>query len=372
MSKWFLKIRSNVNLEGDLQLAEREIKHLFNDNTPITIENIDELNGVCPKYAQTSNSRNKGIIGYLVSNPFVDIDRIVTLLSFIQEIWQVKEFASKKKPYAVENGNFVCIVPFMALAELLFYSPKVDEDSISKLLFALAYGKEDVKPIKRANTSAPHIHSFHIYKAKFFPRFVRSLLVSNINIHQQEVKVCDPFVGSVTTLIEGSLMGFDSCGIDIDPLSCFISETKSQALDTSPKFLQYPVHEGLFSTFNSGIKYEFPDVIRKKFQRWNSMNEMNEYEEQISAELSKIDAETGYFKSLHKIALSDALTKKFNIRMMGTGSGRFALEIAKTDLTSLIKNNIALLNIYKNNELLTTWVEEYLIIHNSLNFSYTI
>lgn len=43
------------------------------------------------------------------------------------------------------------------------------------------------------------------------------------------------------------------------------------------------------------------------------------------------------------ICLSDALTRKFVIRMMGTGVGRFALEIAKTSLDTLIISNLKLL-----------------------------
>ncbi len=54
-------------------------------------------------------------------------------------------------------------------------------------------------------------------------------------------------------------------------------------------------------------------------------------------------------KKLYMISISDALTRKFNIRMMGTGSGRFAMEIGKTPLQKIIDSdmeyNIACLEI---------------------------
>ena len=68
---------------------------------------------------------------------------------------------------------------------------------------------------------------------------------------------------------------------------------------------------------------------------------MEAYQREISSELDLIKADSQDYQKIHKIALSDALTRKFNIRMMGTGSGRFALDIAKTPLKSIIKSNLS-------------------------------
>ena len=134
-------------------------------------------------------------------------------------------------------------------------------------------------------------------------------------------------------------MGFDSFGYDIDPLSCFISETKAKALGIKINDLanSHP------SICNSRIndQYTFPEEIQRKFRRWGTLDEMYQYEKEISNELHLINNEIGFYKTLNQIALSDALTRKFNIRMMGTGSGRFALEIGKTSLQSLIKGNMS-------------------------------
>ncbi len=68
-------------------------------------------------------------------------------------------------------------------------------------------------------------HNLHIYKAKFFPRLVRSLI--NTNLLELEGKVLlDPFVGSGTALLEALLMGLPATGIDLDPLCVAMSQAK--------------------------------------------------------------------------------------------------------------------------------------------------
>ena len=79
--------------------------------------------------------------------------------------------------------------------------------------------------------------------------------------------------------------------------------------------------------------------LYSEFQRWNNVEEQNDYERQITKELRRIAKEDGVLMEIDKISLSDALTKKFNIRMMGTGSGRFALDIAKKPLKTILDVN---------------------------------
>ena len=172
-----------------------------------------------------------------------------------------------------------------------------------------------------------------------------------MNFDTNELNICDPYVGSGTTLIESSLLGYKSFGYDIDPLSCFISGVKSRAIDIKINDLCIPSKD-LIPTPSKCV-FSFPTEIAKKFERWNKFEEREQYEKEISKELDLIEQETGFYKQLHQIALSDALTRKFNIRMMGTGSGRFALEIGSKSLKALINSNIKTsLNALKTIELL--------------------
>src|SRR5207248_8002090 len=77
------------------------------------------------------------------------------------------------------------------------------------------------------STTSHLSHGIHYYKAKFFPRMARSML--NICLQRLDGEthsVIDNFVGSGTTLLEASILGIPSVGLDIDPLSVMIANAK--------------------------------------------------------------------------------------------------------------------------------------------------
>lgn len=338
MQNIYLKLRNNIVLDSDLQLAEREINHVFEECKPVYFGEATAYNTIPQKHL-LSNSRANGVIGYWVSGNLISISRVVHYLSFIQEIWSRDEIVDSA--YSTKVEDLYCTIPLMAMSEILFFVKEPSKQSIIQIVEALATGKDSNKDITQAihrvKTSAPHVHSFHTYKAKFFPRFVRSLIISNSELENESPTICDPFVGSGTTLIESALMGFHSIGIDVDALSCFISSVKCDSLH-----LGTSESDGCISQISAIGKnqYTFPMEIVKKFQRWDKLDEMAEYQDEISSILNQIDQLDVPNRDLLKISLSDALTRKFNVRMMGTGSGRFALEIGKTSLSSLIQSDL--------------------------------
>lgn len=340
----FLKLRNNISMEGDIQLARIEVTHMFNKVEDINRSTMPEEISFPTKEHILSFARSFELIGFNVAKPNWGLRECIIYLSFIQEIWfKDGEIEAYEAPYIKKmNGGF-CAIPLMAMSEFLSYSGTPNKDTAIHLINALTLSdinKKIEKIILKRITSAPHVHSLHAYKAKFFPRFVRALIVANLNFDSETTIVCDPYLGSGTTLVECSLMGLNSYGIDIDPLSCLISKIKLDAMDMREEDL-------LFNSFfqhlayKSNTIYEFPDAIKKKFVKWNTIDEMEAYQREISSELDLIKADSQDYQKIHKIALSDALTRKFNIRMMGTGSGRFALDIAKTPLKSIIKSNLS-------------------------------
>lgn len=70
-------------------------------------------------------------------------------------------------------------------------------------------------------------HDLHPYPAKFIPQIPRELVVKLTGPGDW---VLDPFCGSGTTLVECALIGRNTVGTDINPLSCKISQAKSTAL----------------------------------------------------------------------------------------------------------------------------------------------
>ena len=68
-------------------------------------------------------------------------------------------------------------------------------------------------------------HGFHKYPAKFIPDIPKWAIKKYLNEEKGKI-ILDPFCGSGTTLVEGLLAGHNVIGIDIDPLSLWISKSK--------------------------------------------------------------------------------------------------------------------------------------------------
>lgn len=68
-------------------------------------------------------------------------------------------------------------------------------------------------------------HTFHKYAGKFIPEIPRWAFRSYVD-EMTEALIVDPFVGSGTTLVEASLAGGRSVGVDVDPLARLIAKVK--------------------------------------------------------------------------------------------------------------------------------------------------
>ena len=79
-------------------------------------------------------------------------------------------------------------------------------------------------------------HGLHEYRGKFFPQLVRALI--NIAQLPEDALVLDPMCGSGTTLVETLLAGRRAYGLDMNPLSAFVSNVKCQALALKPDDLE--------------------------------------------------------------------------------------------------------------------------------------
>ena len=71
------------------------------------------------------------------------------------------------------------------------------------------------------------IEGIHPYPAKFIPDIPRALL--SVLPVQHGTAVLDPFCGSGTTMVESQRRGFDTIGIDLNPIACLISRIKTGA-----------------------------------------------------------------------------------------------------------------------------------------------
>ena len=78
-------------------------------------------------------------------------------------------------------------------------------------------------------------HGLHEYRGKFFPQLVRALM--NVANLRDGAVVLDSMCGSGTTLVEAKLSGKRAYGLDINPLSVFVSNVKCESLALRPSGL---------------------------------------------------------------------------------------------------------------------------------------
>jgi tRNA G10 N-methylase Trm11 len=188
-------------------------------------------------------------------------------------------------------------------------------------------------------------HSFHKYKAKFFPRMARAL--ANYTV-PGDGRILDPFAGSGTLLVEAALMGMDATGVDIDPLSVFIARSKVDALTVATAHFDEAassMRDGLGGPDGQGSlltehvrseRFRLPEFIGSK---------MPDQRATVEAEVSAIRAAVhqvpvGPPRNLLFIALSHALATKVSLRWMGTGDNRFALSVAKRSVAQIMAGQV--------------------------------
>ena len=115
-----------------------------------------------------------------------------------------------------------------------------------------------------------HTHGFHKYPAKFIPHIPKWAITKYLNGNKDK-NILDPFCGSGTTLVEGVLAGYNTIGIDIDPLSAMISKVKTTRLDE--KELKN-ISEWLVEEINTKKKGKFkPDC--ETIEHWFTKDAMS-------------------------------------------------------------------------------------------------
>ncbi len=136
----------------------------------------------------------------------------------------------------------------------------VVRNSVSPEQIASQLPFNDSAPLPNRRILRYGSHGIHEYRGKFFPQLVRALI--NISKTTDKGIVADPMCGSGTTILEGVLSGQTAIGIDLNPLSTFMSRTKVEILKITPDELNREyrkIHDALLrskpSDKSSGLKY---------------------------------------------------------------------------------------------------------------------
>lgn len=90
-------------------------------------------------------------------------------------------------------------------------------------------------------------HGYHRYPAKFIPQLAARIIKEN---SQTGDLVCDPFMGSGTTLVEAIINGRRAYGTDINPVAVLIAKAKTTPIE--PTKLQHEVNK-VFSQLQAAL-----------------------------------------------------------------------------------------------------------------------
>lgn len=365
--KLLFKLRSNITLDGDLELAERELRALV--QCPIEPIGEDFLSSwqqagwVLPKDVATHRC---GVVGYLCHTRPIELNLLFRRLSFCEQVFGIAPDNESTREQLAQlpdslvrvrqvNGQIAFMfVPFNAIAEWSDVvarrasSPKETGVMLDYLCNALVDEVPVELPqaarsiISTKQTTGHLFHGLHVYKAKFFPRMARAFL----NLCEGAT-VLDPFAGSGTALVEAAVMGIPAIGVDIDPLSVAIARAKAQLLfddgaiaeaipnalvrlDNSAKgqgsLFEIAETHALYSVTPTFLRRRVPEPI------------LREVETDVADILSAL-RDLPPCSPLH-IALSDALSRKFKFRFLGLGYGRFSLTIQPRRLRQMFVENL--------------------------------
>lgn len=101
-----------------------------------------------------------------------------------------------------------------------------------KVTYQSLVEKDDTLKISKQHTRYS-THGIHEYKGKFNPQIVHCMV--NLFGITTDHKVLDPFNGSGTTILECAHIGIQAQGADINPMACFIANSKICALSINVK-----------------------------------------------------------------------------------------------------------------------------------------
>ena len=151
-------------------------------------------------------------------------------------------------------------------------------------------------------------HGLHEYRGKFFPQLVRALM--NIARLPDDAVVLDPMCGSGTTLVEARLSGRRGYGLDMNPLSVFVTDVKCQALTLNSEEL-IAAYRNLRKMLHATPLKRAPkrsallaDDDRTYLERWFAPRTLMELDH-IEGAIHRLSSER--IRNFHRVCLSNIL-----------------------------------------------------------------
>jgi DNA modification methylase len=386
--EFIFKLRQNIDLEGDLALAKMELGAFL----PGAVQGVADITAVAQRIPQLAKLRKFGTLDsyvrqtgtqfYAGNGSLAILPDLIRCVSFIQRIYCVTQDVEEVRRLLIRienelgpviayhtDGDLIIIqaIPHCALFEFSDVvarhsdsatETKLNLDAMLDALLDRTDNRHACKLAKAAlsacSTTSHLSHDIHYYKAKFFPRLARSML--NVCVQRpgnQPHRVIDNFVGSGTTLLEASSLGLPSVGLDIDPLSVLIARAKLEAVRLDSDLLAREVGRTLqfleAQARGQLILFEratFGEIGALTFPAWLMKNRKMtpEIAAELGREIGNVQTAVAVcdprVRSLFRVLMSDAISRKIRMRFLGTGVGRFSLTFAKTTISQIFSKSL--------------------------------
>jgi hypothetical protein len=388
-AQFIFKLRNNISLEGDVKLAEMEIQSFLPN---ILIKPITAFEALINQEASLSNfkeltalnsyARRSGLYGYIAIGNFDLLPVLIRRLSFVQNIYCLVDYHEKSYSFLsycerilgevlhyeiVEERLIICAIPHFTLIELSDVvarrakNASETKQNLQFMLNGLLNRNGNLKELRIAeealkaqNTTSHLSHDIHYYKAKFFPRLVRSTLnICNQKLGGTNHRVIDCFSGSGTTLLEAAMLDMESFGIDIDPLSVLIAKSKIEILQIPSSHLSDEVSAVLETLENQTaaqlnlftINQNTSNIAPINFPTWLMKNRKmsQEIAMKLISEIQQVRVAVATaspeLQDFFQVLMSDAIARKIKMRFLGTGVGRFSLSFTQKSIPSSFKDS---------------------------------
>lgn len=146
-----------------------------------------------------------------------------------------------------------------------------------------------------------YTHCYHNYPAMMIPQIVRAL-IEEYRPEGRLRTLLDPYMGSGTSLVEASIAGIDSVGIDVNPLACLISDVKTRHYDL------HLIERSYRYFIDSMDKYTEDSVVDTNFDRISNNDYW--YSRDVLLRLSYLTQlidEDAYSRDFFRVALSEVV-----------------------------------------------------------------
>ena len=146
-----------------------------------------------------------------------------------------------------------------------------------------------------------YTHCYQNYPARMIPQIVRAL-IEEYSPDGRLRTLLDPYMGSGTSLVEASIAGIDSVGIDVNPLACLISDVKTRHYDL------HLIERSYRYFIDSMDKYTEDSVVDTNFDRISNNDYW--YSRDVLLRLSYLTQlidEDAYSRDFFRVALSEVV-----------------------------------------------------------------